>query len=938
MRHENEMRQKYGDQTIKALLYGGARGLTFGLSDQALVKTGIVEQEELQQINERNKGMSVAGEVAGAIAPLLLSGGSSAVGQAAVKAGEKTLIQKIASYAPTKLLAEAGTSSTKATKALIDSFKAADIAKAVDVGADVVGAVNTAKTVADTGKLAKVLEAMTTHGVGAAVEGAAYGVGKLVSEEALGDAEFNGESLAASALGGAKLGALIGGGIGGVASLFEGAGAKAFKEAKKVLLESKDIPVEKRVLLKKMDEEAQIIEAGREALEKAKNVKEAAARQGLETTPGMLSPYREFKDLESHIGTSSYGIGMPSVAKNIDRVYKRAEEATFELLNRPSKSIANSELGGLIKETTVAKIDDALEQSSEMYRQWDEVSNMVEVSQKEIDDIVSEMENHFFAKKVGGQRATREIEQVRNIPNLDELNRVWKQFGKEASAKYLTDPSLAEFYAESRRMFDVAREKAVMRASPQLKKAGINADEFLNMKILADKNHEQIYKDNGFIESLFGIGKPKMRQVLTEEGKIVQELAEESEMMIKGAYEIEKKVSKNIRAFKQKLLEIDPNKLAERILKGSPEDIAKFQQNFPEAFDLIRANKLSDYWQAAKSADGKISTKVLLKRLEKESPEMRKLLGIDEAKFKDIKTVIEQLPADFNPTGSGKVGSILGIFSPTKQLKEAGRFSLYKVGDRALQKQLMELAPTIKAIEATGNKFHESISKGSKFFFKNVVKEAKRGGIKFSVPSGLTSKQLDEIKEVYSKVQTDPNKFTEELIRNNAKVAEHAPKTSTQASKKLYGVAAYLVANAPGRNNQYLNDKYEPPKSALIKFNEKYQACKNPKIVFDHLAQGFVSPNEMDAIKNCYPKMYELFMGKMAENMPKDLNNTQRTAVARALGIQTQASTTQAGLSILQENAQQLQKEGQQQKSRKIDLKRISSNNETSLSRTLNRP
>jgi len=168
---EIDNEKAFGASPVKSALAGAARGATFGLSDQAMVKSGLVDANTLKELQERNPKASIAGEIAGAVAPALIPGGQATAVGAVAKAG---LISE-------KFIASAllGTGSKVLAKSIVQ------------------------KTVP---KIA-----------GSAVEGAAYGLGQLVSEDALGKADFNAENLVASA----GLGAITGGATGGtIGALF----------------------------------------------------------------------------------------------------------------------------------------------------------------------------------------------------------------------------------------------------------------------------------------------------------------------------------------------------------------------------------------------------------------------------------------------------------------------------------------------------------------------------------------------------------------------------------------------------------------------------------------------------------------------------------------------------------------------------------------------
>jgi hypothetical protein len=174
--------EEFGDSAILAGLAGAGRGLSFGLSDQFLVRTGLVGAEKLRGLKEYNPQASVAGEVLGTLAPLLVTGGTGIAGL-----GLRTL----------------GTG-----------------VRGVSAGGRAVsGAIKAALPAAKTLR-GKVVRDAIAQGAGATVEGTAYGLGHAISEDALGDPDDVAELL----MGSVGLSALTGGVAGG---LFGAAGSLA---------------------------------------------------------------------------------------------------------------------------------------------------------------------------------------------------------------------------------------------------------------------------------------------------------------------------------------------------------------------------------------------------------------------------------------------------------------------------------------------------------------------------------------------------------------------------------------------------------------------------------------------------------------------------------------------------------------------------------------
>lgn len=203
-----ELEQKYGNQEGKAALEGGLRGLTFGLSDQVLTKSGAVTPEALKGRQEYNPATSTISEFAGAAAPMLIPGVGEAEG--AVRAGAEaaegaSTLAKVARYAPSNLVSGVGKAAEHAVSGLMpeagNSLAARMIAKAVPKTA------------------------------GSAIDGALWSAGHEVSENALGDPNQTAESVLAHV----GLGALFGGALGGLTGAAEEAVPAAVGRAKDVL-------------------------------------------------------------------------------------------------------------------------------------------------------------------------------------------------------------------------------------------------------------------------------------------------------------------------------------------------------------------------------------------------------------------------------------------------------------------------------------------------------------------------------------------------------------------------------------------------------------------------------------------------------------------------------------------------------------------------------
>lgn len=203
----------------KAAAAGAARTLTLGGSDVAARAIGGSETAHaLQALREQNPISSAGGEIAGAVAPLLLTGGGSAVAEGLEGA------ELAAGGAEGAELAEGAGAAAKSLSAAQRAARAATvvprtIAKAghlvehgVEHGLRALGYEGTTlagRVGAGAAKLA----------AGGGVEGGLYGAQGAISEQALNDHNQTVENLVAGMGHGALLGAALGGGIGTASEL-----------------------------------------------------------------------------------------------------------------------------------------------------------------------------------------------------------------------------------------------------------------------------------------------------------------------------------------------------------------------------------------------------------------------------------------------------------------------------------------------------------------------------------------------------------------------------------------------------------------------------------------------------------------------------------------------------------------------------------------------
>lgn len=220
--HDFQMREKYGDRPYSSFALGAADSATFGGSSHLLEKSGMVSQEALKEIPERNPISNTAGQVTGVAASLALSP------EAALVKGAREALRAAKMSGNAVQIAKAKDAYLSAKKTLT-AWDAINPVSAVNkigmAAADAAAYAPEAATAAG-----KILNAGAREGIRSAVEGAAYELGQINRDAAIGEIEVSPGQIVSqvgftSLLSGA-FGAALGSTIKGA-----GVGAKTFSEA-----------------------------------------------------------------------------------------------------------------------------------------------------------------------------------------------------------------------------------------------------------------------------------------------------------------------------------------------------------------------------------------------------------------------------------------------------------------------------------------------------------------------------------------------------------------------------------------------------------------------------------------------------------------------------------------------------------------------------------
>jgi hypothetical protein len=238
----------------------------------------------------------------------------------------------------------------------INKIAAASPAALAESFGSLIGAKASAKL---SGTTSKVVKDAVKLGVGSSVEGALYGTGKLISEDQLGNAEFNAENLLATIGESAALGGVLGG-----ATSLAGSGLKAtYKQvmgsSKKKIVDTFVRQIDgdealKQQVVKRFDG-TDAMDQGLLALKDPEIEAIKARMPEAPTTPGMESALKPIKNVENYLYDAPSVRGEEIRKASQDVV--NFTEKTVDDIWKGARTASPEEAGELIRQTFMSNVN-----------------------------------------------------------------------------------------------------------------------------------------------------------------------------------------------------------------------------------------------------------------------------------------------------------------------------------------------------------------------------------------------------------------------------------------------------------------------------------------------------------------------------------------------------------------------------------------------------
>lgn len=904
-----EAQAKYGGAggQAAAALAGAGRGATFGLSDVGLTKSGLVKPETLEGLKEANPIASGAGEVAGIGGSLLVPGlGEENAAKGALGAAD--LLN------PVKAVSKIGTSIAEHVAPEASGIAA----KALGVG------------------------------LGSAAEGAAYGLGQSISDDALGDPDAMGEKLLHNVGYGALLGGGIGVGVGALGGAYSrlfgkeaaeagqaaardygdvtGRTAQDAAEAREAATGVPSIGMDDAASAAKFNTPAEISQdAAKNLRPDANKTLEAAKEFGFDAQPAMLSDDKGVTFKEGTLYKSPSATG-DQVRNAYETGYKNMTKGVQDILESGAPAGTPLEQTQAIRDGMISRVNEEAGPIQELYNKIEPEKAAIDVTEGHRAALEGKIQNYLDNSAPTKTQRTfinGILDDVKSLDRLDKLEGYRSEFNKEA--------------------YSLVNKDALSHV------AGDLTDMFDDTSLAAIKKHLDTIPQGEFRDSARGLISD-MDNARTQYAAF----KDTAKAVSKALFNTEKVGGP--RGFVRKLEEhLTDEKFMDRLFsKKNHEAFKTLQEIFPEQAEQIKTLEKSRIAAKARGGAGQdfnalTATKEILGdgRTRGMSKELRdQLFSQDEIRRMDLaEHGLNRMQAvrHFNPSNSGThiaysnfdaAQGAINALRNGKPLEAVGAFAakpIQELKDQLTHAKLQEQVgrsgaakvSVLSGLEKQAQKTSQKIISSAKgiFDFASKIPIGAVGAI--HIPDDDEhEKQAQSISE-YS---NNPEKLINDLDSQTRSLYAFAPNVAGGLQKSTAAANQFLASKVPVMPSLGpLGPKLKPSQTQKTIFQNYYHGVHNPLHAMEKIKEGSLVPDDIETLTAVYPKMYQemqkSIMSAMVDYVDKngvnEIPNQTKMMLSLFLGQDMDASSSPqaiyANQAILGGARQQNQAQNQQQ-------------------------
>lgn len=449
----------------------------------------------------------------------------------------------------------------------------------------------------------------------AAAQGAAYGAGASEEESAAGIARD------------AAVGGALSGGIGGAVKLGGDKVAQAIRG---------QAPAVQKVA----QETADYIRPKTRA--NAAELQAAAKSIGIELTPGMLDDAGFVERLESTLAKNPSIFGR-KIAEKQSQVYQGLQRGAEELTSEAT-ALTPFQTGEKFKAGVTAKVGERLDPIAAVFEDVAESTKNIPIKQRSIDAVRRNIEASELYSLTGGEgKPGKYVDMLGRLKNANQVKTMMTLLNNDISDA--TGAEKAVLLSIKDKLQGLERSSVMRSAIEQARTKGEGSQ--IGRELVGD-----------------------LRDARAGYRSLAQDLggmAKESRMKYSGPS-----------SFVDELEAIPSERIQDRFF--NPENTRQLQDlasKFPEEFELLKQGRLKEIAEASQDfATGETSAAKFLKEARKLNPEAQGLLFNDPQKIKQLESINQVMPRNFNPSGTASSGNWQDIIA--SNVKDVPNYMAYK--------------------------------------------------------------------------------------------------------------------------------------------------------------------------------------------------------------------------------------------------------------------
>lgn len=840
-----------GAQPALAGLAGAARALTFGGSDVALTKTGIVEPKTLENLEKYNPVESLGGEAAAIAGSMLIP-----------VYGEATAARGLAARAARAVTAPVR-GATAASEAIIKG---------------------TAGMLPATTGAQRIGQAALSTAVGAGAEAGLYGMGKAVSEYAMGKYEdMDPQSIGESVLSHVGVSALLGAGVGGVLGASFGLSREAYSELKRIF---PDVASPTETLKNLGIDVAPGIP--KTQLGDALGIEGKSAAEQRQFAKGLSRRSEIADDVEAIARKHNLPVYEEQLSRDID-VLKKAEA----LRN------SGSPIGIERKRGQQQAWDYWRNQIDNTLAPADEIAGM---SQKEVGDlVVNKLADKLTETQTAHSSRFKLIHEVQQTVDLPDATRLkFYQKAEDMAAKFGTygDEPFDEAIKAANSVLSRNNGSELLVALSNLKETSRNM--FMTGRLRAGTAVSDIVDaaEDMLFKEVLRKGRALEKEGAEFGGVIAKDIVKEIKTAMRdyASFAKERKKvaealgiggNKNTSQIRQILLEKkNPQEIVNRLFSNRNVKTAEFFEKYaPDIMKDIKAFQREELRTSAIAGEGMpLNPKTVFKKVGAMEKELKNMLfsSDEQMLMREGELFLRSIPDDFNKSGTASAlaymdqNNLLNIFQPGK-MRDAWT-SLGKDAQSASQLRQMgitsdDLAKAHWITEKTLST-KRAISKGAKAIFEvgETIGQANSRGAAFAsaqIAEAIVSHE--EPKKVIRNIRdiaNNPEMMIERIGKGTEAISDIMPNAAQMMQASAVKAVQYLAALAPDTESAFpLGEDPEPSSRELNIFSERMNLIKKPVKVLDELRLGTLVPEHIELVSTIYPKLYQDMQKSVMEQL-----------------------------------------------------------------------